>query len=104
MSEIFPETPPAAAAPGQAAPCGHEFELGDVRYACARPAHPVGGSGPAFRHACDIGAELARGTDEGDGHGKADLLTWGEDGNGDGQDWEIAWGTLEGYAAGEADK
>ncbi len=47
----------------------------------------------------EIDEELAEGTDEGDGHGPATLVTWGEDGRGDGQDREIDWGTVEDYAA-----
>lgn len=78
-------------------PCSHEFELGGVAYACERLPHPVNGYGPEFRHAAAIDEGHAEHTDSGDG--EASLMTWGEDGNGDGQDWEIAWGTLAGYGA-----
>jgi hypothetical protein len=77
--------------------CGHEYVLGGVAYGCERAPHPIDGYGPAFRHAAGIDEELAEGTDEGDGHGPATLVTWGEDGRGDGQDWEIDWGTVEDY-------
>ena len=77
--------------------CGHEYELSNVAYRCERAPHPVDGYSPPFRHAALIDAELAKGTDEEDGYGTADLLTWGEDDNGDGQDWEIAWGTVADY-------
>jgi hypothetical protein len=42
-------------------------------------------------------AGLAEGTDEGDGDGPATLVTWGEDTNGDGQDWDVSWGDLAAY-------
>ncbi len=79
--------------------CGHEHVIGGIAYGCERAPHPVDGYGPAFRHAAEIDEELAEGTDEDDGHGPATLVTWGEDGRGDGQDWEIDWGTIEGYPA-----
>jgi hypothetical protein len=75
--------------------CGHEYELGGVAYACERGPHAVDGYGPAFRHAARIDAGHAKGTDDGDGNGPADLVTWGEDEGGDGQDWEVAWGAVE---------
>jgi len=77
--------------------CGHEYAHGGVAYKCERKPHPVDGYGPKFRHAAGLGTELAEGTDWGDGDGPATLLTWGEDGNGDGQDWDTDWGTVEGY-------
>lgn len=77
--------------------CSHEYVLGGVAYACERTPHPADGYGPAFRHAAEIDAELADGTDEGDGYDPATLVTWGEDGRGDGQDWEIGWGTVADY-------
>jgi len=89
-----------AAAPAGPRACGHEFELGDSIYTCERSPHPVDGYLPIYRHAADIDAELAAGTDEGDGNGTADLVTWGEDGNGDGQDWEVAWGSVAEWEAG----
>jgi hypothetical protein len=72
-----------------AATCGHEYELGAVSYACERPPHPVDGYGPAFRHAAEIDVEPAKGS----------LVTWGEDGNGGGQDWGISWDVLADYGA-----
>jgi hypothetical protein len=72
--------------------CGHEHTIGVVAYRCERTPHPVDGHGPDFRHAAKIDAEQAKGTDEGDGRGTADLVTWGEDALGDGQDWAIDWG------------
>jgi hypothetical protein len=85
--------------PDEQEECGHEYVLGGIAYGCERAPHLIDGHGPAFRHAAGIDAELAEGTDEGDGHGPATLVTWGEDGNGEGQDWEIDWGTIEDYAA-----
>lgn len=84
--------------------CGHEFVLGDVGYRCERMPHEIDGYGSLFRHAAGVDAELAEGTDEGDGRGDADLVTWGEDGPwpdgpGEGQDWELAWGTIAEYIA-----
>jgi hypothetical protein len=32
-----------------------------------------------------------------DGHGPATRVTWGEDGQGDRQDWDIAWGSVADY-------
>jgi hypothetical protein len=81
--------------------CGHEHEFG---YRCERTPHPVNdpqGSnipGAPYRHAAAISAEHAKGTDEDDGHGEADLITWGEDDNGDGQDWDVAWGDVTDFA------
>jgi hypothetical protein len=49
--------------------CGHEYVLSGVAYGCERGPHPVDGYGPAFRHAAEIDAEFAEGTDEGDGRG-----------------------------------
>ena len=79
--------------------CGHEFILGDVAYNCERPPHLVDGHGLRYRHVATIDAGLAKGTDEGDGFGNATLVTWGEDGNGAGQDWEIAWGSVADHDA-----
>lgn len=79
--------------------CGHEFGLGGITYYCERHPHEVDGYGPRFRHAAAIDEGHAERTDEQDGFGRADLMTWGEDGNGDGQDWEVAWGALAGYGA-----
>ena len=77
--------------------CGHEHVIGNVAYRCERAPHPIGGYGATFRHAAAIDEEHARGTDEGDGGGPADLVTWGEDEQGDGQDREIAWGAVGTY-------
>jgi predicted nucleic acid-binding Zn-ribbon protein len=77
--------------------CGHEFSLSGVRYRCERAPHPVDGYGPAHRHAAGIDEELAEGTGDPASDGPATLVTWGEDSQGDGQDWAIAWGTVEGY-------
>jgi hypothetical protein len=90
---------PGAGTEGDAGECGHEYVLGGVAYGCERTPHEIDGYGPKFRHAAEIDAGFAEGTDEGDGHGPATLVTWGEDGNGDGQDWEIDWGTVAGYGA-----
>jgi RyR domain len=79
------------------APCGHEYVLGGVAYACERAPHEIDGYGLAFRHAAEVDGGFAKGTDEGDGHGPATLATWGEDSQGEGQDWEIAWGSVEAY-------
>jgi hypothetical protein len=79
-----------------AAECGHELILGDVAYACERTPHQIDGYGYRFRHAARIDEQHARDTDEGDGFGRASLITWGEDAYGDAQDWEAAWGTLAG--------
>lgn len=92
--------PPPSAAAVTAGACGHEFELGGSIYACERAPHPVNGYLPLYRHAAAIDAELAAGTDEGDGNGAADLVTWGEDAAGDGQDWEVAWGSVAEWQAG----
>ena len=89
--------PPPAVTPSV---CGHEFELGGSIYTCERAPHPVDGYLRLYRHAAGIDAELAVGTDEGDGNGPADLVTWGEDGAGDGQDWEVAWGSVAEWQAG----
>jgi hypothetical protein len=80
--------------------CGHEYVLGGVAYGCESAPHPIDGYGPPFRHAAEIDAEFAEGTDEGDGYGPATLVTWGEDGKGDGQDWDIDWGTIADYGTG----
>ena len=80
--------------------CGHEYVIGNVAYACERQPHPTDGYDAEHRHAAPIDAEMAKGTDEHDGFGPADLVTWGEDGNGDGQDWAIAWGPAEAYPDG----
>jgi hypothetical protein len=87
-----------------AALCGHEFSYGGVAYSCERMPHETDGYGSLFRHAAPIDAGHAEGTDEGDGHGEADLLTWGEDGPwpdgpGEGQDSSVAWGTIAEYIA-----
>lgn len=71
--------------------CGHEYAIGNVAYRCERAPHPA----DDMRHAAQIDEEHAKGTDEGDGHGSATLVTWGEDEAGDGQDWAIAWGAVE---------
>lgn len=93
--------PPDSCTPADVArTCGHEYELGDCTYTCERAPHPIGGHLPPYRHAAGIDAELAAGTDEGDGNGRADLVTWGEDSNGDGQDWEVAWGAVAEWKAG----
>jgi hypothetical protein len=78
--------------------CGHEYVLGGVAYGCERAPHSNDGWGSASRHAAAIDAELAEGTDEDDGHGPATLVTWAEDSRGEGQDWEIDWGTVKDYA------
>ena len=82
--------------------CGHEFSLSGVRYQCERPPHPVddGSNIPKApcRHAAAIDAELAEGTGEDDGQGEADLITWGEDETGEGQDWDLAWGDVTSFA------
>lgn len=82
--------------PGSA--CGHEYVIGNVAYRCERAPHPA----DEFRHAAQIDEEHARGTDEGDGHGPATVVTWGEDEAGDGQDWAIAWGTAGDYGSAPA--
>ncbi len=82
---------------GQAARCGSEGHYGGVVYFCERAPHSVDDHSLASRHAAQIDAELARFTDEGDGHGTADLVTWEDDGE-DGDNWEIEWGTVEQYA------
>ena len=61
----------------------------------------LGGAAEAAPHRV-IDADMAKGTGEDDGDGEATLVTWGEDGQGDGQDWEIAWGTVAAYGEGEA--
>lgn len=92
---------PAAEEPADGA-CGHECEQGGVGYRCERPAgHPIDGYGPKFRHAAGIDADLAEGTDEGDGFGTADLVTWGEDEIGGEQDVAVDWGTIEAYGTGK---
>jgi hypothetical protein len=80
--------------------CGHGCEIGNTAYTCERAPHAIDGYDAEHRHAATIGEELAKGTDENDGFGPADVVTWGEDGNGDGQNWEVAWGTVEAYPDG----
>lgn len=93
MTETTTGSPPAPAL------CGHEFSYGGVAYKCERAPHPIDGNGPPCRHASPIDAELARrlGEDDDEDRGEADLLTWGEDDTGDGQEVEAAWGTVADY-------
>lgn len=79
--------------------CGHEHGYGGVAYRCERAPHPVDGYGPEFRHAARIDAGHAREVGDIDGMGTPDLLTWGEDGNGDAQDTEVDWGTVGDYGS-----
>jgi hypothetical protein len=78
--------------------CGHEFSLSGVGYRCERTPHPIddGSNIPKapYRHAAAIDAEIAEGTEEHEGQGEADLITWGEDETGEGQDWDLAWGDV----------
>jgi len=88
-----------AGAPGQAE-CGHEHEYGGIAYSCERPPHPVDGHKERHRHAARIDAELAERTGDIDGNGTPDLLTWEGEEPGDGENTEVAWGTVEGYGSG----
>ena len=79
--------------------CGHEFSYANVTYTCQRAAHEIDGRKPRHRHAAGIDAGLAARLDDPDGdRGEPDLLTWGEDEIGDGQEPEVDWGTVEDYA------
>jgi hypothetical protein len=79
--------------------CGHEFSYANVTYACQRAPHEIDGRKPRHRHAAGIDAGLAARLDgSGDDRGEPDLLTWGEDEIGDGQEPEVAWGTVKDYA------
>lgn len=78
--------------------CGHEYVLGGIAYSCELEAgHPVDGYGPAFRHAARIDEQHAKGTGDEASDGPATLVTWGEDSQGEGQDWAIAWGAIASY-------
>jgi len=80
--------------------CGHEFSYANVAYACQRAPHEIDGYESRHRHAAGIDAELAARLDDPDGdRGEPDLLTWGEDEIGDGQEPAADWGTVEDYAA-----
>jgi hypothetical protein len=92
---------------GQAA-CGHEHEYGGVAYTCERAPHPVDGHEERHRHAAridagyaqEIGAKLERDGDDVDAeNGTPDLITWEGDEPGDGDNTEVAWGTVEDYGS-----
>jgi hypothetical protein len=80
----------------EAALCGSEGVHGGVRYSCQRKPHPVDRHRPAHRHAAGIDAEYARRMAD-DDEGEPDLVTWEDDGGDDGENREVAWGTIAQY-------
>jgi hypothetical protein len=77
--------------------CGHEHEYGGIAYRCERPPHPVDGHEERHRHAARIDAGYAREIGDVDGQGTPDLLTWEGDEPGDGDNTEVAWGSVASY-------
>jgi hypothetical protein len=88
-----------AAGQPQPAPCGHEHEYGGIAYRCERAPHPVDGHEERHRHAARIDAGYAEEIGDVDGDGTPDLLTWEGDEPGDGDNTEVAWGTVAAYGS-----
>jgi hypothetical protein len=83
------------------ATCGHEHEYGGIAYRCERAPHSTAGHEERHRHAARIDAGYAREIGDVDGEGTPDLLTWDGGESGDGDNTEVAWGTVAAYGAGE---
>jgi hypothetical protein len=80
----------------EAALCGSEGVHGGVRYSCQRKPHPVDGHKAAHRHAAAIDAGYARLMAD-DDQGEPDIVTWEDEDGDDGENWEVAWGTIAQY-------